>query len=82
MISYSFNLGGGGPVVIEEIPFLTLFDLTAFPNSQQLDRSVPDSSSERIPIPDGLLFGEKISTSAFVSKSCNSYLQFSMYLFR
>ena len=54
-------------MVIEEIPFLTLFDLTTFPNSQQLERSVPDSSSERIQIPDGLLFGSQIATSAFVS---------------
>ncbi len=63
----SFNLGEGGPVVIEEIPFLPFFDITTFPNSQQLDRSTPDSSSERIPIPDGLLFAGQIVTSAFVS---------------
>ncbi len=54
-------------MVIEEIPFLPFFDLTTFPNSQQLDRSMRDSSSERIQIPNGLLFGGQIATSAFVS---------------
>ena len=38
-----------------------------FPGVMELDKTKPDSSSGPIYIPDGLIFGDKTVTSAYVS---------------
>ena len=55
-------------MVIEiEIPVLQFLDLTNFPGVSELDKTTTDSVSEGIVIPDGLIFGNRIATLAFVS---------------
>lgn len=51
-------------VDIETLPFV---DLTTIPGVKTLDKSLTDASSDPIYIPNGLIFGEKIVTSAYVS---------------
>lgn len=58
--------GNGGEVVID-IEFLPFADLTEFPGVKELDKTGPDPTSEAVYIPDGLIFGDKIVTSAYVS---------------
>lgn len=49
--------------VVDFIPFA---DLTAFPNFEELDWSKPDSFSDPINIPRGLLIGDQAVTTAYV----------------
>ena len=51
----------------EEDDAISFVDLTDFPGVQELDNSIPDSTSGPINIPLGLLFGDQIVTSAYVS---------------
>ena len=49
---------------IDSLPFVNLME---FPGVMELDETKPDSTSGPIYIPDGLIFGDKIVTSAYVS---------------
>ena len=57
--------GDGGEIEFD-IDFLTFVDLTEFPGVMELDKTLPDSTSEAIYIPDGMLFGDTTVTSAYV----------------
>ncbi len=47
----------------EFVPFM---DITEFPGVAELGRTEVDGASEAIIIPNGLLFGESLVTTAFV----------------
>lgn len=49
-----------------EVDFVPFTDLTNFPIDYELDGSKPDSHSDPIYIPDGLLFGNEFVTLAYV----------------
>ena len=46
---------------------LPFFDLTVFPGVMELDTTQVDVTSDPINIPDGLIFGDRIVTSVYVS---------------
>lgn len=50
-----------------DVDFLPLLDLTTFPGVTELEKNQADATSEAIIIPDGLIFGNKIATLAYVS---------------
>lgn len=50
-----------------EIDFLPFLDLTKVPGVIELEKTEVDATSEPIVIPDGLIYGNKIATLAFVS---------------
>lgn len=58
-------LGDGEEIVID-VDSLPFVNLTAFPGVKELDKAVPDATSEPIYIPDGLIFGDDIVTSTYV----------------
>ena len=64
----SLSLSDSGPdVPVVELPELVpYFDLEGFPGVAEL-RRVKDANSEPINIPLGLLFGDRIVTTAYVS---------------
>lgn len=45
---------------------MSLIDLSSFYDAAELPKDVTDRSSQRIDIPDGLVLGENIVTSAYV----------------
>ncbi len=61
-----YYAGDGGMIGPIEIISLEIFDISEFPGVQELDRSEADSSSPPINIPDGVIFGNQLVTSAFV----------------
>ena len=54
------------PIPVPE--FLPFFNLTNLPSVKELSKDTIDSSSDPINIPDGLIFGDRVVTSAYVSK--------------
>ena len=56
----------GGEDIDFEVNFLPFLDLTTFPGVLELDNTEADSTSDPIVIPDGLVFGNKIVTLAYV----------------
>ena len=55
------------PATPEPRVFLPFVDLNDFPNVSKLKNTLADATSEAIVIPDGLLFGNRIATLAYVS---------------
>ena len=64
MLFYHYS---GPDVHVVEVPeFVPYFDLEGFPGVEELKRE-KDANSEPISIPRGILFGNRIVTTAFVS---------------
>ena len=64
--SYELYIDDGEDIDFE-VNFLPLLDLTTFPGVMELENNQADATSEAITIPDGLIFGNKIATLAYVS---------------
>jgi len=71
--SYTFLCYYSGPdVPVVELPeFVPYFDLESFPGVKELKRE-KDANSEPITIPFGILFGDRIVKTAYVSTFCKT----------
>ena len=78
---HTFVLSYSGPDVPVEFPeVIPYFDLESFPGVVDL-RRVKDANSEPINIPLGLLFGDRVVTTAYVRIiHCTKYFVMSTFL--
>ena len=56
------------PIRVPE--FIPMFDLTTLPSVKELSKDSVDPSSDPINIPDGLIIGDEVVTTAYVSRVC------------
>ena len=63
-----------------EVDFVPFTDLTNFPIYNELDGSKPDSHSDPIYIPDGLLLGNEFVTVAYVRACITTVIMSSLQI--
>lgn len=61
---------GDGEEIVIDFESLDFVNLMTFPGAKELDNTRPDATSDPIYIPDGLIFGDELVTSAYVSLNC------------
>ena len=66
IVSIYNGIGGGTDIDVEEGVSLPFFDITNFPGVSELEKVI-DSTSEAIKIPNGLIFGNEVVSSVYVS---------------